>query len=58
MALTNVLVFAVLKIFHNLVFVQNIFFALLANASKISKVVQSDIAFILNVLSETVNVFE
>ena len=58
MALTNVLVFAVLKIFHNLVFVQHIFFALLANASKILKVVQSDIAFILNVLSETVNVFE
>ena len=52
MALINVLIFVVLKTFHNLVFMQKS-----ADISMISKRIQGNIAFILNVLSGTVNVF-
>ena len=53
MVLINVLVFVVLKILHNLVFVLQI----TTYVSKSSKSVHADFTFILNALSETVNVF-
>ena len=55
MVLINVLVFVVLKILHNPVFVQNSFFASNCWRKQNSKSTQGDIA--LNVLSETVNIF-
>ena len=56
MALINVLAFVVLKILLNLVFVLTPLLVT-ADVSKFSKSVRSNIAFILNILSETVNVF-
>ena len=57
MALINVLVNLILKILQNLVFVQNFCSQVTARVSKSSKSVQRDITFILNLLSDTVNVF-
>ena len=56
MALIKVLAFVVLKILLNLVFVLTPLFVT-ADVSKVSKSVQSNIVFILNVLSGIVNVF-
>ena len=56
MALINVLAFVVLKMLLNLVFVLTPLFVT-ADVSKVSKSVQSNIVFILNVLSGIVNVF-
>ena len=57
MTLINVSVFLVLKILHNIVFVQKSSLQITTDVSKSSKSVQDDIAFVLNAFSETVNVF-
>ena len=57
MAMINVLIYIVLKILYSLVFVQKSLFAITADINKISKSAESDIALILNVLSEKVNSF-
>ena len=57
MTFINFLGFAVLKILHKLNFVQNLSLHITADGRKTLKSVQRDIAFILNLLSETVDSF-
>ena len=57
MAFIKVLEFVVFKILHNLVFVKNLCLQITADVSKILKSAKGDVVFILNVLSETVNIF-
>ena len=57
MAFIKVLEFVVFKILHNLVFVRNLYLQITADVSKILKSAKGDVVFILNVLSETVNIF-
>ena len=54
MDLINVLIYVVLKILYNFVFVEK---SLFADISKISESVEADITFVLNLLLETANVF-
>ena len=58
MALINVAVFLVLKILHDLAYMQKVFGGhLTSDVSKVSKNVEGSIAFIFNVILETVNGF-
>ena len=57
MAFIKVLEFVVFKILHNLVFVKNLCLQITVDVSKILKSAKGDVVFILNVLSETVNIF-
>ena len=58
MALINVAVFLVLKILHYLAYMQKVFVGhLTSDVSKDSKNVEGSIAFIFNVILETVNGF-
>ena len=57
MALINALVYLVLKVLHNFVFVQSLCWQINTDVSKILKSLLGDIAYIFNVLSEIVSVF-
>lgn len=58
MALINVAVFLVLKILHDLAYMQKVFVGhLTSDVSKVSKSVEGDIAFLSNVILERVHRF-
>ena len=53
MTLVNFVAFVVLKILDNLVCMQNSLMQITADVSKILKIAQRDLAFTINVLSES-----
>ena len=57
MALVNVAIFLLLTILHNLAYVQKVFVWLSNSRRKQNKNAEGNIAFIFNVISETVNGF-
>lgn len=57
MVFVNIIALEVLKIFHNLVFMQKSLFEITADVSTITKFIQRDLNFIFNEISENMDSF-